>query len=138
MEFSGKNIRVGCHSLLQGIFPTQGLNLGLLHCRQILYHLTHQGSKYHFYSQHAQFPASIVMLVLLLEISSLPLIPHCPKVKSFHDHQSFYWSPIYLSLPFGHVECLLHSLDFLPCVLSIFHTRFIFLEGKNCVLLSIY
>ena len=32
-----------CHSLLQGIFPTQGLNLGLPHCRQILYHLSHQG-----------------------------------------------------------------------------------------------
>ena len=44
MEFSGKNMRVGCHSLLQGIFPTQGLNLGVLHCRQILYHLTYQGS----------------------------------------------------------------------------------------------
>ena len=34
----------GCHSLLQGIFPTQGLNPGLLHCRQILYFLSHQGS----------------------------------------------------------------------------------------------
>ena len=33
-----KNTGVGCHSLLQGIFPTQGLNLGLLHYRQILYH----------------------------------------------------------------------------------------------------
>ena len=31
------------HSLLQGIFLTQGLNMGLLHCRQILYHLSHQG-----------------------------------------------------------------------------------------------
>ena len=31
------------HSLLQEIFPTQGLNLGLLHCGQILYHLRHQG-----------------------------------------------------------------------------------------------
>ena len=40
----GKNTGVGCHSLLQGIFPTQGLNLGLLHCRQILYCLNHQGS----------------------------------------------------------------------------------------------
>ena len=40
----GKNIGVGCHSLLQGIFRTQGSNLGLLHCRQILYHLSHQGS----------------------------------------------------------------------------------------------
>ena len=33
-----------CHSLLQEIFLTQGLNLGLLHCRQMLYHLSHQGS----------------------------------------------------------------------------------------------
>ena len=37
----GKNTRVGCYFLLQGIFPTQGSNpclLYLLHCRQILYH----------------------------------------------------------------------------------------------------
>ena len=40
----GKNTRLGCHFLLQEIFLTQGLNLGLLHCRHILYHLIHQGS----------------------------------------------------------------------------------------------
>ena len=40
----GKNTGVGCHALLQGIFPTQGINPGLPHCRQILYHLSHQGS----------------------------------------------------------------------------------------------
>ena len=40
----GKNTRVSCHSLLQGTFPTQGSNPGLPHCRQILYHLSHQGS----------------------------------------------------------------------------------------------
>ena len=39
----GKNTGVGCHALLQGIFPTQGSNLGLLHCRQILYLLSYQG-----------------------------------------------------------------------------------------------
>ena len=39
----GKNTGVGCHSLLQGIFPTQGLILHLLHCRQILYQLSYQG-----------------------------------------------------------------------------------------------
>ena len=39
-----KNTGVGCHSLLQGIFPTQGSNLGFLHCRQTLYHLSHKGS----------------------------------------------------------------------------------------------
>ena len=41
---SGQNTGVGCRSLLQGIFPTQGLNPGLLHCRKILYQLSHQGS----------------------------------------------------------------------------------------------
>ena len=40
----GKNNAVGCHSLLQGIFPIQGLNLGLLHFVQILYHLSHHKS----------------------------------------------------------------------------------------------
>ena len=37
----GKNTRVCCHSVSQGIFLTKDLNLGLLHCRQILYHLSH-------------------------------------------------------------------------------------------------
>ena len=40
----GKNTGVGSCSLLQRIFPTQRLNTGLLHCRQILYYLSHQGS----------------------------------------------------------------------------------------------
>ena len=35
---------MGCHFLLQEIFLTQGLNLGLPHCRQTLYHLSHQGN----------------------------------------------------------------------------------------------
>ena len=34
-----------CHFLLQEIFPTQGLNLGLLHCVQTLYQRSHQGTK---------------------------------------------------------------------------------------------
>ena len=37
-NFPGKNTGVGYHFLLQGIFPTQGLNLGLLHYRRILYY----------------------------------------------------------------------------------------------------
>ena len=40
----GKNTEVGYHALLQGIFPTQGLNSGLPHCRRILYHQSHQAS----------------------------------------------------------------------------------------------
>ena len=40
----GQNTGVGSLSLLQGIFPTQGSNPGLLHCGQILYQLSHKGS----------------------------------------------------------------------------------------------
>ena len=40
----GQNIGVSSRSLLQGIFPTQGSNPGLPHCRQILYQLSYQGS----------------------------------------------------------------------------------------------
>ena len=40
----GKNTGMRCHALLQGIFPTQGSNPGLPHCRQILYCLSYQGS----------------------------------------------------------------------------------------------
>ena len=40
----GKNTGVGCHLLLEGIFPTQGLHLGILRCRQILYQLSYEGS----------------------------------------------------------------------------------------------
>ena len=40
----GKDTEVGCHALFQGIFPTQGLNPGLPHHRQIIYHLSYQAS----------------------------------------------------------------------------------------------
>ena len=43
-DFPGKSTGVGCHFLLQGIFPTQGSNPGLPHCSQTLYHLSQQGA----------------------------------------------------------------------------------------------
>ena len=51
----GKSTGVGCHFLLQGIFPNQGSNSGLPHCRQILYSLSHQGTPYlkvYYYKQN--------------------------------------------------------------------------------------
>ena len=42
----GQNTRMGSLSLLQGIFPTQGSDPGLPHCRRIPYHLSHQGSPF--------------------------------------------------------------------------------------------
>ena len=53
----GQNTGVGGHSLLQGIFPTQGRNPGVLHCRQILYHLSHQGSPLSFWGGCQRQPA---------------------------------------------------------------------------------
>ena len=44
VDSPGKNSGVGCHALLQGIFPTQESNPGLQNCRQILYHLSYQWS----------------------------------------------------------------------------------------------
>ena len=52
----GKNIGVGCHSLLQGIILTQGLNSHLPQCRQILYYLSHY---LHFKVLHATFTKTI-------------------------------------------------------------------------------
>ena len=46
----GRNTGVGNLSLLQGLFPAQGWNSGLSHCRQILFHLSHQGIP--FYSRN--------------------------------------------------------------------------------------
>ena len=50
----GKNTGVGCHSLLQGIFLTQGLNLGLLHCRYILHLVSHQGKMISFKNEDVE------------------------------------------------------------------------------------
>ena len=44
--YQGKNTRMSCHFLLQGIFTMQGSNQGLVNCRLILYCLSHQGSQY--------------------------------------------------------------------------------------------
>ena len=40
--FQERILELGCHFFLQRIFVTQGLNWGLLHCRQVLYYLSHQ------------------------------------------------------------------------------------------------
>ena len=60
-----KNTGMGSHSVLQGIFLTQGLNLGLPHCRQIFYRLSHQGSPVLVY----------LCLIILFSFSHLS----CPK-----------------------------------------------------------
>ena len=65
----GKNTGVGSHSLLQGVFLTQGSNLGLLHCRQILYHLSHQGTPVYSYN--------VILFGLQKKKGKFCHVPHC-------------------------------------------------------------
>ena len=73
----GKNTGVDCHALLQGIFPNQGLNLHLLcllHCRRILYPLSHLGTLLNFFCMTCEAfmigapwilsPSTLVMLIM--------------------------------------------------------------------------
>jgi len=64
-------IGMGFHALLQGVLPTQGSNPSLLHCRQIIYHLSHQGSP-----SHNNNPISItVSYYFAVTTSVLVLLP---------------------------------------------------------------
>ena len=63
MEFSGQEDWSGLHFLLQGIFLTQELNLGLLGCREILYYLNHQGNPY--YGTYASLVHSVFLMLFL-------------------------------------------------------------------------
>ena len=66
----GKNTGVGCHALLQGIFLVQGLNTSLLHCRQVLYHLSHQTCLGYHKIVHLHFKIAFLSLL----ISVLPSV----------------------------------------------------------------
>ena len=75
MGFPGKNTGAGCYFLLQRIFPTQRSNPGLLHCRQILYQLSHQGSPYiEYYIYEASQVALEVKKVRVLATQSCPTL----------------------------------------------------------------
>ena len=65
----GQNTEVGSLSLLQGIFQTQGWNPGLLHCRQILYQLSHKGSPWAFRLNQSTF--SILFSFITSQIPSV-------------------------------------------------------------------
>ena len=95
----GKNSGVGCHALLHCFFPTQESNPGLLHCRQILYHLSHQGNplKQQNHQQKAQnfekcgtkWPVQIMLFTVWeLEqegrISGCLISAKCPETQISH------------------------------------------------------
>ena len=80
-DFPGKSAGVDCHFLLQGIFPTQEFNPGLLHCRQTLYRLSHQGS-----------PKLFHRTLLLVTITTI--FSHCFSI-SFQNFYQYFYSEIY-------------------------------------------
>ena len=61
MEFSRQEYWSGCIFFFRRIFPTQGSNLGLLNCRQILYYLSHQGRPEVWFHVNNQAGASQVV-----------------------------------------------------------------------------
>ena len=83
----GKNTGVGTHSLLWGIFPTQGSNPGLPHCTQTLYQLSHQGS-----FSSVQFSSVTQSCPTLCDpkncsIPGLPVHHQLPEFTQTHVHR---------------------------------------------------
>ena len=118
MEFSRQGTGVGSHSLVQGIFPTQGSNLGLLHCRQILYHLSHQGSprvitfriKFMIPSvlSDFSFPHSLLSF-LSLSLPPSPLPSPCLPFVAIEQFQSV-WATLPQSSTWEHLRVVSTSL----------------------------
>ena len=69
-DFPSKDIGLGCHFLLQGIFPNQGSNSGLLHYRQILYQLKST-------RKNESIKECIYVYVWLIHFAVLQKITHC-------------------------------------------------------------
>ena len=83
--FPGKNTGVGCHSLLQGIFPAQGLFQDLLHCRLILYCLSYQRLSGHFANLNKKYERRQISLYHL----------YMETLKNLHSWTQIveYWLP---------------------------------------------
>ena len=92
----GQNTGVGSHSLLQGIFQTQGWNPGLLHCRRILYWLSHQGSPYLSISSFQQPPSPKVKWLSRVRLFATPRTVAYQALLSMGFSRQEYWS----GLPF--------------------------------------
>ena len=110
-DSSGKNTEVGCHALLQEIFPTQGSNPDLPHCRQILYHLSYQGNPSWFSVSMSSFLGSWLSYNYCCPIAKLcptlcdPMDCNPPGSSVQRFPREEYWS----ELPFPSPGDLSHS-----------------------------
>ena len=123
----GKNTGVGCHALLQRIFLTQGSNPGILHCRQILYRLSHQGSPLSFHSRPVP---SFLHSEFWLGNHSSSSSPKTPLIGFFPDFMFFqrvFSLPVSSHSP--HVLGLFCVGDWKGC--DDYETLTLFLEGHR-------
>ena len=102
--FSRQKTGVCCHFLLQGISPTQGLNLpyNLPYCRKMLYSLSHQGTSYSIVNNILQFLSSCYYYIVVIVFTWMEHVEWSSK----HQHQKLknegvwrktqrqYWSPL--------------------------------------------
>ena len=122
----GQNTGVGSLSLLQGIFPTLGLNPGLPHCEWILYQLSHKGSSrilewvaYPF-SSRSSWPRASKPGPPALQVDSLPTeLSGSPNFEGKGKEVTRY-------------RVFLHSKNLQPCL----RTRLIYLKGLYACMLS--
>ena len=103
-KYSYPSTGVGSLSFLQRIFPTQESNWGLLHCRQILYQLSYEGSKalnnlpYNlpFRSVSQYLPVPLLSLEDLLPLSTITTVPSCSKGLSLPFHLPVFFFKVHI------------------------------------------
>ena len=99
---SGQNTGVGSLSLLQGIFPTQRSNPGLLHRRQILYHLSHQANPLLSGRGEEISLSSKIIHLSMFSIFRLGIIDHSLFYSLFFTVSLFTDSPLFPVALFFH------------------------------------
>ena len=111
----GQNTGVGSLSLLHKIFPTQESNRGLLHCKQILYQLSYEGSpKVHIKEMISMSPGSCIFPYIETLLISLTWDIWPPLIKSnlsMFQLSGFYWkTPVYSGSSFMSSEKSLRTI----------------------------
>ena len=115
-DFPGKDPGVGGHLLLQGIFPTQGSKLGLLHCRQILYWLSYKGSPCCRLDAQNSFISQLKVHTLWL--TSLHFCHPLASSNSLFSNSLFYplflWVWLFFQIPYISEIIIVFALSYAP------------------------
>ena len=116
-DFLGKSTGVDCHFLLQRIFPTQGSNPSLPHCRQMLYHLSYQGSPSGYSRCREKINVNIYQVLLSHRLSFLVNSTQSREHKYLRIYRkknlSHSYSTYIIALKFS-FYCFISKIEFLP------------------------